>query len=157
MARQKGKRPSASEPSSLIASIERYEQTYFISEHGLSGKATNDEALIEIQGRIVRISAEHKQHVAQPIEITFACAATYAAGERTPVSDQPFLLPMNLGKHQRSFMAYLPAAAFWSIPAMIEAGRLTHIEARFNRPRYGSGKLLGVYLMPESKFRAEQL
>ena len=157
MAKLKGKAASASDPSSLVASIERYEQTYYISEHGPSGAETNDEALIEIQGRIVCISAGHTQHVAQPIEITFGCAATYAADERTPLSDKPFLLLMILRKHQRSFMAYLPAAAFWSIPAMIEAGRLTHIEARFNRPRYGSGKLLGVYLMPESKFRAEQL
>jgi hypothetical protein len=36
---------------------------------------------------------------------------------------------------------------------MIDAGRLTHIEARFDQPRYGTGDLLGVYLMPETKFR----
>lgn len=157
MAKRKGEGPSASEPSWLIAGIERFEQTYFLSEHGSSRGATSDEALIEIQGRIVRISAEHTQHVEQPIEITLGCAATYAADERTPLSDKPFLVRMNLRKHQRSCMAYLPTVAFWSILAMIEAGRLTHIEARFDRPRYGSGNLLSVYLMPESKFRAGQL
>lgn len=79
---------------------------------------------------------------------------SYAAHERTPPSDRPFLLPMNLGKARRGFMAYLPAAAFWAVPGMIDAGRLTHIEARFEQPRYGSGDLFGVHLMSEAKFRS---
>ena len=64
------------EPSELTAKIERYEQTYSISRHGIDGDATSDEALIEIQARIIGISPRYTQHLGQPIDITLACAAT---------------------------------------------------------------------------------
>lgn len=152
MAKRASRKAPLPEPCELIVKIDGYEQTYYISEHGPGGRATSDEALIEIRGRIVSISRRHKQHLNQPIEVSFACATSYDENERTPLCDKPFLLLMNLGKRHRGFMAYLPVAAFWSIPGMIVAGRLTHIEAHFAPPRYGSGDLLGVYLMPESKF-----
>ncbi len=142
------------EPRELIVKIDGYEQTYYISEHGLDGRATSDEALIDVQGRIIAISKKLKQHLNERLDVSFACATSYSENERTPVSDKPFLLPMNLRKDHRSFMTYLPAAAFWSIPEMIDAGRLTHIEARFSPPQYGSGNLVSVYLMPESKCQA---
>lgn len=145
------KKTAAPQICELVAAIERYEQTYYLSEYGTE-RAASDEALIEITGRIVRIAPKYRQHLEQPIEITFACATSYAVHERTPASDRPFLLPMNLGQARRGFMAYLPAAVLWALPNMIDGGRLTHIEARFNAPRYGSGSLRGVYLMPKSKF-----
>lgn len=144
---------AAAEPCELIVKIERYEQTYYISEHGPDGRATSDEALIDIRGCIVAISRKLKQHLNERLDVSFACATSYSDTDRTPVSDNPFLLRMNLRKDHRGFMTYLPANAFWSISAMIDAERLTHIEARFDAPHYGSGGLLGVYLMPESTFR----
>jgi hypothetical protein len=66
-------------------------------------------------------------------------------------------MSMNLRKNQRSFMVYLPSAAFWSIPQMIETGKVTHVAAWFAPLHRGSGDLSSVYLIPESKVDADGL
>lgn len=107
--------------------------------------------LIDIVARIEQASPRHKQHCGEQIGITLACAQTYNEEGRTPTSDKPFLLNMNLRKNNRSFMAYLPTAAFWAIPRMIDTGRITHVHAMFAPLHRGDSELLSVYLIPESK------
>jgi hypothetical protein len=150
MANRRRKKAPPPEPSELIARIERYEQTYYISEDRAHQCPVSDEALIDVEGSIVSISPKLKKHLGRPIEISFGCARSYPDDERTASGGKPFLLPMNLRKERCCFMAYLPSAAFWSIPGMIDAGRVTHIAARFSPPRYGSGGLLSVFLAPSS-------
>lgn len=139
------------EPQTLVARIESFEQTYYISEYRQHAAPVQDEAIIEIVGRIERISPKLKQHLDQPIDISLACSRGFDLDDPTPPSDNPFLLPMRLSKRQRSCMAYVPAAAFWSIPNMIDTGRITHIEARFEPLHRGDGDLLSLYFLPVSK------
>jgi hypothetical protein len=145
MAKRKAPRP---EPEKLIARIESFEQTYYI---GQLGKGAEDEALIDIVARIERVSPRHKQHLGELIDIRLACARSFNGDGPTAASDKPFLMFMNLSKNHRSLMAYLPSSPFWSIPQMIEAGRVTHIDVRFAPLHRGSGDLESVYLIPESK------
>jgi hypothetical protein len=135
----------------LVARIESFEQTYYISEYRTRGTRVDDEALIDIVGRIERTSPRHKHHCGEQIVISLACAQTYNDEGRTPTSDKPFLLNMNLRKNNRSFMAYLPAAAFWAIPRIIDTGKVTHVHAMFAPLYRGDSKLLSIYLIPESK------
>jgi hypothetical protein len=130
----------------LIARIESFEQSYYISENREHRSPVSDEAMLNIAGRIEQISPALKAHLGEPIGITLACARSYSADEPTPEADKPFLLRMNLSKKQRSFMAYLPSDAFWSIPRMIDSGRITHVEADFEPLRHGSSDLKSVYL-----------
>lgn len=146
-----GKKATPPSPEMLVARIESFEQTYYISEYRTRGARVDDEALIDIIARIERTSPRHKQHCGEEIGISLACAQTYNEEGRTPTSDRPFLLSMNLKKNNRSFMAYLPGGAFWAIPRMIETGRVTHIHAMFAPLQRGHGELLSVYLIPESK------
>lgn len=139
------------QPEMLVARIESFEQTYYISEYRSRGARADDEALIEIVARIEQISPRHKKHCGEQIGITLACAHTYNEEGSTPTSDKPFLLNMNLRKNIRSFMAYLPTAAFWAIPRMIDIGRVTHVHAMFAPLHRGNSELLSVYLIPESK------
>lgn len=145
------KKPPQPEPEMLIARIEGFEQTYYISEYREHTMPVQDEAFINITGRIERISPRHKQHLYREIEINLACSRGFEREGRTVTSDRPFLLPVRLRKEQCAFMAYLPADAFWAIPRMIETSRISHIEARFEPVRYGSGTLLSLHLIPESK------
>jgi hypothetical protein len=48
-------------------------------------------------------------------------------------------------------MAYLPADAFWALPKMTSPGSTTHIEARFDKPRHGSGDPQSLHFAPASK------
>lgn len=146
-----GKKAPPPPPEMLVARIESFEQTYYISEYRTGGKRVEDEALIDIVARIERTSPRHKQHCGEQIDISLACAQTYNEEGRTPASDRPFLLSMNLKKNNRSFMAYLPSEAFWAIPRMIETGRVTHIQAMFAPLHCGDSELLSVYLIPTSK------
>lgn len=144
-------KPPLPEPEMLIARIENFEQTYFISEHREHREPVADEALIEINGRIETITPRHKHHLHRPVAITLACAASFQTEGRTLASNDPYLVSVNLRRDRCSLMAYLPAHAFWAIPAMIDNGRATHIEARFSPTRYGSGELLSIHLVPQSK------
>lgn len=60
-------------------------------------------------------------------------------------------MSVQLRKKGCSLAGYLPADAFWSLPAMISSGAITHIEARFDRPRYGRGDLQSLYFATDSK------
>lgn len=132
----------------LVARIENFEQTYFISEHREHREPVADEALIEINGLIETITPRHKQHLHRPVAITLACAASFQIEGRTLAGDDPYLVSVNLRKDRCSMMAYLPAHAFWAIPSMIDADRATHIAARFSPTRYGSGELRSIQLGP---------
>lgn len=145
------KKAPTPQPEMLVARIESFEQTYYISEYRTQGARADDEALIDIVARIEHVSPRHMQHCGEQIGITLACAHTYNEEGSTPTSDKPFLLNMNLRKNNRSFMAYLPSAAFWAIPRMIDAGSVTHIHAMFAPLHRGDSELLSVYLIPKSK------
>lgn len=143
----KRRRQTPLQPEMLIARIEGYEQTYFIAQD----HRTEDEARIDIVGRIERASLRHKVHIGERIDIAFACSQSFNEDEPTATSDKPFLLMMNLSKRSRSFMAYLPSSAYWAVPRMIDTGKVTHIHAMFEPTRHGSGSLKSVYLVPEAK------
>ena len=139
------------EPQALVARIESFEQTYYISDYRQHAVPVQDEAIIDIVGQIERISPVLKLHHDQRIDISLVCSHGFSADDPTPRTDKPFLLPMRLSDRRRSCMAYVPTAAFWSIPNMIESGWITHIEARFEPLHRGDGDLLSLYLMPASK------
>lgn len=135
----------------LVARISGIQQAYFISQYRMRGEHVDDEAMIDVLGTIEFISPRLKQHLGAPIEMSFACARTYNSAGPTPTSDKPVLLTMNLRKNNRSFLAYLPSAPYWSIPNMIAIGSVTHVHAMFAPITRGSGELLSVYLLPEAK------
>src|SRR5690242_5515247 len=99
------RKPPQPEPEMLVARIESFEQTYYLSQYREHAMPVQDEAFIEIKGRIERISPRHKQHLHREIEVSLACSRGFEREGRTVTSDNPFLLPVQLRKEQSSFMA----------------------------------------------------
>ncbi len=143
------RRGSTSEPSRLVARIEAVEQTYYVSAGMEHGHYVDDEAILDVIGRIEEISPHHKRFLDRRIEMSFVCSHRYP--HDGPVEGGPRLFNINLRKDQCSFLVYLPAAPFWAVPPMIASGAFTHVEARFAELRYGSADLLSAYFAPASK------
>ena len=148
MAKRKSRPP---EPVILVAAIETMERTYFISEWRGDLRRVDDEAILNVVGRIERLDGSRSQYLGQRIDISLVCARSFAAEASSPASGKPFLMSVQLRKSGCSLMAYLPADAFWALPEMISSGSITHIEARFDKPSHGSGDLQSLHFAPASK------
>ena len=138
------------EPARLTAIIETVEQTYYIAQDH-PATMVDDEAILDVVGRITEISPSYKAHIREPIEISLLCARRFTWGEPVAPIGRSFLLSMNRRKNSWKTMAYIPADAFWALPSMIQSGAVTHVEARFTTLHRGSGDLLSLYLAPASK------
>lgn len=145
------KRKIVTETFELTASIERVEQTYYISEHRGIELPVSDEAIVEMFGRIVTISPQYKQHVGAEIDMAVIRAQSFSRDNPTPTADKPFMVSLILKKNSRSLTAYIPADAFWALPGMISSGAVTHVMARFDKPWHSSATLLSLYFAPLSK------
>ena len=132
-------------PESLTARIDTVARTYFIAADGDTGRRAEDEAILRVMGVIECIGPRYRRFLGQPLEMAFVCARSFEGKERTPTTDKPLLLPLELRKNQRSLMVYLPGDAFWALSRMIPDRLITHIEARFSGLRYGTADLLSVY------------
>ena len=140
----------APEPGRLIATIEAVEQSYFIAQHREHGDAFDDEAILDVTGRIAEIGSRHRQHLGQEIEMSFICPRRFTSDSNGP-SGKPSMFGVTLKKDQRSLLVYLPADAFWALPAMIASKAVTHIEVSFGDYRYGRADLLSLHFTPASK------
>lgn len=127
----------------LIARIESARRSYSISETQLSGasRCTDDEAILEIVGRIEQATHRYREHVGEVIEISLICTQRYR--EEGLSEGDPRLVSLTLRRGERTAMAYLPSAPFWSLPSMLES-EANYVQAHFERVRYGSGKLLSL-------------
>ena len=84
------KRKIVLEEFDLTASIERVEQSYYISENREAERPVGDEAMIEMFGTIVTISPAYKQHVGREIEMTILRTRSFAHDAPTQTADKPF-------------------------------------------------------------------
>ena len=142
------------DPEYLVASIENIEETYYVSQERERGRYLDDEAIIEVIGKIEKISPRHKRFIGNRIEMSFVCSRRFGSDHAQSESG-PALFSMNLRKGGCSFMAYLPADAFWALPAIITSKAITCVETTFAHTRYRSGELLSVYFATPAKL--EQL
>lgn len=97
-----------------------------------------------------RLDPSRSQYLGHRIEIALLCARSFGE-EPSNSTGKPFLMSVQLRKRGCSLAAYLPADAVWALPSMISSGTITHIEARFDRLRYGSGDLQSLYFATHSK------
>ncbi|HEX8483710.1 MAG TPA: hypothetical protein VF650_17555 [Allosphingosinicella sp.] len=148
MARRSASRPV---PESLTARIGTVAQSYFVAAEGDAGTRIIDEAILNAVGVIESIDARHQRFLGESLEMAFICGRSFERKGPTPTSDKPVLLPLQLGKRQRSLMVYLPSDAFWGLSRLIPAGIITHVEASFCALRYGTADLLSVHFFSSPK------
>lgn len=142
------------EPEILVAAIESIERTYYIAELRGEHRRVDDEATLDIIGRIERLNPSRDQFLGQRIDISLLCARSFSRETPSEVTSKPFLMSVELRKKGCSLMAYLPADAFWALPEMISSGAITHIEAHFDKPNRGSGDLQSLYFATASKIES---
>jgi hypothetical protein len=133
----------------LYADIRAASFTYFIASHG-SARTTEwieDEAIIELDAEIAKIEPLQPEHVGKQIECSLVCSRSFSRekSSETPAG-MPFLYSIILRRNGRSMLAYLPADAFWTVQAQLQAGTLKHLEASYQRPARGSSDLTSLYL-----------
>lgn len=145
------RKPRPPEPEILVAAIESVERTYYVSEQRGEVRRVEDEAILDIVGRIEHLDRSRSQFLGRQIGISLICARSFGGEESSPATGKPFLMSVQLRKKGCSIAAYLPADAFWALPEMISSGAVTHIEARFDKPRHGSGDLQSLYFATASK------
>lgn len=91
-------------PDTLTARIETVAQTCFIAAQGHTGRGVEDEAILGGVGAIECIGPSYRRFLGQPIEMAFICARSFELRELTPTANKSLLLPLQLGKKQRSLM-----------------------------------------------------
>jgi hypothetical protein len=129
----------------LLAGIRSCSLSYFISSHGADSRATGDEAIIEIGAEIISIIPKKPEHIGKELNCSLISSHTYRSGESGEPYTAPHLHGLNLRKDARSLLAYLPTDVFWGVLPDFRNGKLKFIEARFGKPRYGSGELISLY------------
>ena len=134
----------------MIATIETVEQSYFIVQHREQGDAFDDEAILDVTGKIEEIGSRHRQHLGHEIEMSFICSRRFTPNAKEP-SGTPSMFGLTLKKDQRSLLVYLPGDAFWALPAMIASKAVTHIEVNFGDSHHGRADLLSLHFVAASK------
>jgi hypothetical protein len=94
---------------------------------------------------IVMTKPNTPEHLGREISCSLMCSRTYCRGDANAAQASPLLLYMRLKRDIRLLSAYLPADVFWALQNDLKSGRLKYVEARFNKPRYGSGELVSLY------------
>ncbi|MGJ5201387.1 hypothetical protein [Bradyrhizobium sp. HKCCYLRH1030] len=144
----RGRLPNRKQPEeeySLVAHVKSVTVSYYISTHGSERDASIDEAIAHLLAEIVMTRPELPKHLGREIRCSLMCSRVYHRSDANGAQAHPSLLYMRLKPDLRLFSAYLPADAFWALQTDLRSGRLQYVEARFNKPRYGSGKLVSLY------------
>lgn len=147
-AKSKGRLP---EPENLlVAHIKTSNFRYFIASHRptRTTERIDDEAIIEIDAEISKIEPAQSQHLGQQIKCSLLCARSFhRGGSSEKPCGVPLLYSVTLRKDTRSLLAYLPADAFWAMLARLEAGKLSYLEASYQKPSRGYGELTSLHLL----------
>jgi hypothetical protein len=147
MPKTKIPRKSQNSAHSLVAEIETNNFSYFIKSHELvQGKRIDDEAIIELNARILKIEPFQPNHLGQRIGCSLICSRSFhqdSSGERP--NEHVFLCTINLRKDGRSMLAYLPADAFWGLKATLDVRALKYFEASYEKPLRGSSELISLH------------
>ena len=132
----------------LIAEIESSKFSYFIANHGAreSPDVIDDEALIEMQARIIEIEPTQPDHIGKPIACTLLISRRFLGTASGNKVDKPLLYSVTLRKNQRSMLAYLPSDTFWACQPQIISGTLRRIEIRYAKPTRGTGELESLHV-----------
>lgn len=128
---------------SLVATIIDSKLSYYIGQHKYEAPI-DDEAITMLTCEIVSLDARHKQHVGHGIEISLVCACRYS--KEWEERERPSLFYMHLRKNQRSVPCYLPASAYWSLPALLTHTTDPCVEVSFERLHRGTGFLRSLWI-----------
>ncbi len=124
----------------LLIEIDSYEQSYHIADHRAEIGRVDDEAIIDIRGKIVRTS-DHRPLVGASAELSLVCSQSYHAAPDASEAPQPMLMTASHSKGSFKALGYLPPQPFWALPELISFGRVSHVVVDY-RPGVSRGSEL---------------
>lgn len=101
--------------------------------------------MIDFEAKIVTITPKMSQHIGELLRCSLMCSRTYKPEVNHCSLGNTLLLDVRLSRDVRLFSAYLPSDVFWALSSDLKEGRLKHVEAWFDKPHYGSGRLRSLY------------
>lgn len=133
------KAKSKIEAKELLIAIETFEQSYHIADHRAEIGRVDDEAIIDIDGAIVRADDRDKDLKCERAEVSLVCSQQYYSDPDQSEPQQPMLMAAGVREGVFKALAYLPPTPFWALPDMIASGRVTHVFADYRTaPRKGA-------------------
>ncbi len=138
-------RKQPEEEYSLIAHVKSVTASYYISTHGGESDSSTDEAIAHLLAEIVMTKPKLPKHLGRDVSCSLMCSRIHHRSDANAAQVHPVLLYIRLKPDLRLFSAYLPTDVFLAVQTDLKSGQLKYVEARFNKPRYGSGKLVRLY------------
>ncbi len=149
------KAKSKSEAKELLIAIETFEQSYHIADHRAEIARVDDEAIIELSGRIVRSSDRRNPLNGKPAQVSLVCAQSYHKDPKQAQAVVPMLMTASLVRGIFQIMAYLPPNPFWALPEAITSERVSHVLADYRVDRGRYSKLSSLYFAPLNRIELE--
>jgi hypothetical protein len=131
-------------PEQLVARVIAIEASYFLLVEILANdRPADEEAIINLTGRICWISRRHKQHLGRDIEISLI--TSQRLGEPSSTS-RPFG-SVSIGKQRCGAYVYLPAISFYGLSPFIK-GDDCMVDLDFEPTKWGNGELRSISISP---------
>ena len=140
----------------LLIEIDSFEQSYHIADHRAEIGRVDDEAIIDVRGKIVRTS-DHRPLVGAPAEVSLVCSQSYHAAPDETEAPLPMLMTVSHSKGAFKALGYLPPKPFWALPEMISSGRVSQVTVDY-RPGIGRGyELHALCFSSHEKLKRQEL
>lgn len=120
----------------VLIEIGAFDQSYHIADHRVDIGRVDDEAIIDIFGRVVR-SRDQQPFVGVPAELSLICSQAYHSDPEASEAPLPMLMTASHAKDKFKALGYLPPQPFWALPEMISSGRVSHVIVDY---RAGGGR-----------------
>lgn len=145
------------EAKELLIAIENFEQSYHIADHRAEIGRVDDEAIINIQGTIVRADPLDKDLKTERAEVSLVCSQQYHSDPDQSEPQYPMLMTASVRKGVFQALVYLPTAPFWALPEMIASGRVTHVVADYRTAPRKDSMLHALYFASRSNIDRQEI
>lgn len=152
-----GQGVSKIEVKELLIAIEAFDQSYHIADHRAEIGRVDDEAIIDIQGAIVRAGGHDKSFKVERAKVSLVCSQQYHSESGQSEPQQPMLMAASVRKGVFQALAYLPTAPFWALPEMISSGRVTHVVADYRTAPRKDSILHALYFASRANIERQEI
>ena len=139
----------------LLIEIDTFEQSYHIADHRAEIGRVDDEAIIDIFGKVVG-SSDRKPLLGTPAEVSLVCSQSYHAAQ--DASEAPLSMLMTASHVKGTFRAlgYLPAQPFWALPDMISSGRGSQVIVDYRAGGGRGSELHALYFTSHENMKCQE-
>lgn len=140
----------------LLIEIDSFEQSYHIADHRAEIGRVDDEAIIDIVGKVVR-SSDRQPSFGTPAEVSLVCSQSYHAAADASEAPLPMLMTASHSKGPFRALGYLPPQPFWASPDMISSGRVSHVIVDYRNEPSRDSTLHALYFASLANIQRQEI